>query len=534
MHAVVLKVLDDVRGTWRFRWWGLLAAWAVCAIGWVFVVAMPDVYEASARVYVDSQTALRPLLKGLAVEPNVESELSIVRQALLSRPQLEMVARTTDLDLRAKTPAEMEQLLNSLRQRITVTTDARSATSSTDGLYRITFQDHSREKALHVVETLLNTFVEDTLGSKRTGQESAQRFLDEQIADYEKRLGESESRLAEFKKRNVGTMPGEDGDYFKRLQTEMSAAGDVRRTLALAEARRNELNRQLSGEEPFVFGFDANANAAAQAQDGAGDVTYRIQELEARLEELLLRFTDKHPEVVAVRNTIEQLKAQQQEELSRLSRGERGTGSMASSLKSNPIYQGIQAELKRTDVQIAELRQDLAQRDGRVADLKRLVDTVPEVEAELARLNRDYDVTRSRYLDLVQRRETAQLSEDADKQGVVKFQRIDPPTVSFEPVAPKRDLLMFLVLLAGIGGAAGLAYLMNQLRPVYQNARVLAQLTGLSVLGAVSRTWIARHQHDERRNLLAFSGAAALLFVVCGAVMIWHDAGVRLVQRLLT
>lgn len=67
MHALVIKVLDDVRGTWRFRWWSLVAAWAFCAVGWAFVISLPNVYEATARVYVDSQTALRPLLKGLAV-----------------------------------------------------------------------------------------------------------------------------------------------------------------------------------------------------------------------------------------------------------------------------------------------------------------------------------------------------------------------------------------------------------------------------------------------------------------------------------
>lgn len=533
MHALVIKVLDEVRGTWRFRWWSLVAAWAFCGAGWLFVISLPNVYEATARVYVDSQTALRPLLKGLAVEPDVESELAIVRQALLSRPQLETVARTTDLDLRAKNPQQMDQLIASLQKRIVVTTDIRSRTSATDGLYRITFQDHSREKALQVVETLLNTFVEDTLGSKRTGQESAQRFLDEQIADHEKRLTEAETRLAEFKKRNVASMPGADGDYFRRLQTEMSGAGEVRTTLALAEARRNELNRQLSGEEPFVFGFDGSG--AGQPADGAsGDITFRIQELESRLEELLLRYTEKHPEVVAVRNTIEQLKAQQAEELSRVTRGERATGSMANSLKSNPIYQGIQAELKRTEVQIAELRQDLAGRDARVGSLKRLVDTVPEVEAELSRLNRDYEVTRTRYLDLVARRETARLSESADKQGVVKFQRIDPPTVGFQPVAPKRSLLLLLVLLAGVAVGAAVAYLMNQLRPVFQNTRVLAQMTGLPVLGSVSRTWLAQHKVEEKRSLLKFSGAAALLAVVYGAVLLWHEAGARLAQRLLS
>jgi polysaccharide chain length determinant protein (PEP-CTERM system associated) len=533
MHALILKVLDDLRGAWRFRWWSLLVAWACCTLGWLYVIALPDVYEASARVFVDSQTALRPLLKGLAVEPDVESDLAIVRQALLSRPNLESVARETDLDLRAKSPQEMDALLASLRQRVVVTTDVRTSNSPTDGLYRITFQDRSREKALQVVETLLNTFVEDTLGSKRTGQETAQRFLDEQIGDYERRLNEAESRLAEFKKRNVATMPGADGDYFKRLQTEMSGASDVRTTLLLAEARRNELNKQLSGEEPFVFGWDAN-KSAQPAEGAAGDLTYRIQELESRREELLLRFTEKHPEVIAVGNTIAQLKAQQEEELKRIKRGERATGSMASSLKSNPIYQGIEAELKRTEVQIAELRQDLAARESRVAELKRLVDTVPEVEAELARLNRDYEVNRARYLEMVQRRETARLSEDADKQGVVKFQRIDPPTVGFKPVAPKRVLLLLLVLIVGVAAGAGTAYVLNQLRPVYQNVRVLAELTGLTVLGCVSRTWPERFKAEQRRNLLAFSGGAGLLVVVCGAVLLFHEAGVRLAQRLLS
>ncbi len=159
MQDLIIKLLDELRGSWRFRWVGLAAAWVFCIAGWAYVFAMPNIFEAKARVYVDSQTALGPLLRGLALDPNVESELSVVRQALLSRPSLEVVARNTDLDLRAKTPEGMQALLASLQERITVTTDVRSRTSATDGLYSITFQDHRRDKALAVVETLLNNFV---------------------------------------------------------------------------------------------------------------------------------------------------------------------------------------------------------------------------------------------------------------------------------------------------------------------------------------------------------------------------------------
>lgn len=534
MQSLIIKLIDDIRGSWRFRWVGLAAAWVACVLGWVYVFMMPNVFEAHARVYVDSKTVLGPLLHGLALDPNVESELSVVRQALLSRPTLEAVARKTDLDLRAKTPEDREGLLNSLQKRISVTTEVRSRGSNADGLYSITFQDFSREKSVAVVETLLNTFVEDTLGSKRTGQESAQRFLTDEISELERRLTESEARLADFKKRNVGVMPGEGGDYFARLQAEMAGLTNVRQQVALAESRRTELQRQLSGEEPFLFGFDAAAGGTPAGGGGeTGDVSFRIQEMESRLEEMLLRYTEKHPEVVAMRATIEELRKRQQEELARVQAGQRLTGSLSSSLKANPVYQGIESDAKRVEVQLAELRQDLAQRSARVADLQRLVDTVPEVEAELARLNRDYEITRARYLELVERRETAKLSESAEKQGVVKFQIIDPPAVGLEPVAPNRVLLLVGVLVVGLGVAAGLMYLLNELRPVYQNTRVLAEHTGLPVLGAVSRTWLHQQRAQKRRGVLVLAGAFSLLAVVCVMFVMWNEAAVRVAQRVL-
>jgi polysaccharide chain length determinant protein (PEP-CTERM system associated) len=530
MQPLILQILDEVRGTWRFRWVALAAAWTFCLVGWGYVFTMPDVYEATARVYVDSQTALGPLLRGLALDPNVESELSIVQKALMSRPQLETVARKTDLDLRAKTPEQMENLLKSLQSRIGVVNDLRGGRSGSDGLYRITFQDHSRQKTLEVVETLLNTFVEQTLGSKRTGQESAQRFLDDEISELERRLTESEARLADFKKKNVGTMPGEGGDYFARLQVEMAGEQQARQQLLLAETRRGELERQLSGEDPFLFGFDTGAQPAMSAE--TGDITARIQELEKRLEELLLRYTEKHPQVIAVRDTIKELQRRQEEELARVASGKPATGALSSSLKTNPIYQGIQAELKRTEVTVAELRQDLAQRSRRVAELKRLVDTVPEVEAELARLNRDYEITRTRYRELVERRETAKLSESAERQGSVKFQIIDPPSVGFKPVAPQRMLLLVGVLFAALGAGVALAYALNQVRPVYQNARLLASKTGLPVLGTVSRTWVQAQRMAVRKSTMAFSAGVSLLAVLCVIFVIWSDVGVRIAQRM--
>jgi polysaccharide chain length determinant protein (PEP-CTERM system associated) len=521
MHQIIVRILDEIRGAWRFRWHGMAVAWAVCLLGWAYVIHIPDVFEASARVYVDTQSALRPLIKGLAVEPDVDSDLAVVRQALLSRPRLEQVARDTDLDIRAKTPEAMQSLIASLQQRLMISNDVRTANSTSDGVYRITFQDVNRDKTVQVVERLMNSFVEDTLGSKRTGQEDAQRFLREQISDYERRLSEAESRLADFKKRNVGMMPDDRGDYFARLQREMVGADQARQQLALADARRDELQRQLSGEEPFMFGIDDQSKPSANA--GSGDLAVRIREMERREEELLLRYTEEWPEVVAVRATLADLRQKQEEELKRVRSGQRATGSLSQSLKSNPVYQGLRLEMNRAEVQVAELQKDISQRQARVTELQRLVNSVPEVEAELARLNRDYEVTRGQYQQLVQRLETAKLSEDAEKTGVVSFQIIDPPVAAFKPVAPNRPLLLSGILILALGSALAAAYLFNQLKPVFFNTRMLADIMGLPVLGAVSAAWVDRDKFQARKQWVAFGGATALLLTSFVATLFLHS-----------
>src|SRR5262249_32478298 len=85
-------ILDELRGAWRYRWMALLAAGAVAAIGWLIIFALPDRYEAQAEVLVDTRTALKPVLQGLATNQDVNVQLNYVRQALLAGPQLSSLA----------------------------------------------------------------------------------------------------------------------------------------------------------------------------------------------------------------------------------------------------------------------------------------------------------------------------------------------------------------------------------------------------------------------------------------------------------
>ncbi|MBV9696494.1 MAG: hypothetical protein JO005_06145, partial [Gammaproteobacteria bacterium] len=273
--------------------------------------------------------------------------------------------------------------------------------------------------------------------------------------------------------------------------------------LTIAEQKRDELRRQLAGEVPLM-------GSAAGVNGNAMDTASAIREAQGRLDELLLRYTDKHPDVIAARRTLEELKQRHATEQAAIRRGDQNAIA-ASGLAANPVYQGIRLQLSQADVEVAAATRQLADREKRIDDLKKMMTTAPEVEAEYARLNRDYDVTRGQYQALVERLNRAKLSDKADATGVVRFEVVDPPTGGDHPVAPDRVRLILTVLAGGLVAGLAVAYFMHQLRPVFTSARQLMELTQLPVLGSVSMTWLERHKAQGRRAIWAYSAVVGIL-----------------------
>ena len=526
MQDQIEALLGELKSLWRYRWPAVIAAWTIAIGGWVAVYLTPPSYEAQARVYVDVTSALKPLLQGLAVDQNVDSQLNYVRQTMLSRPALEKVARQTELDLRAKSPTDREHLIDSLQKKILIefaSGPASGPDKSGDKLYTISYQDTSRPMSLAVVTKLLNTFVEDSMGAGRSGSASAQRFLREQIKEVEQRLVEDEARVAEFRKKNMGLMPGEQGDYFTRVQNENEALKKAQGQLSIAMTRREALAHQLRGEAPFSPG-DKPAVGGNTFGVGGSETTFRLKEAESRLEELRLKYTDKHPEVIALQETIAQLKERQATELAAVKRGDPSAASM-SGLSTNPVYQNIQLQLNQADVEVASLKGEIADHERRIGELDHAKNLAPEVEAEFARLNRSYGITKAQYTSLVERLEKAKLSDQATDAGTIKFEVIDPPAAKIEPVKPNRPLLTSLVFAAALAAGLGLAWLLGQLRPVYDSARKLSTDIGLPILGAVSLTGPAAAAGSDRKALLPFGAATAALLVIYLVILALQAGG---------
>ena len=533
MDQAIELILEDARSAWRFRWPALGIAWVVALIGWGIVMLLPDTYQATTRVFVDTRTALSPLLQNLAVEQDVDAQLNFVRESLLGAPQLEPIAEAAGLITpeQIADPRKQLRVIETMRDRISIS--VRSANDmdnakNAGSVYTLSYKDGTRTRSLKIVAALLDTLVRDTLGGKSQGSEDAQKFLQAQIADYETRLRAAESKLADFKKAHVDVMPNEQGGYFTRLQTEMDAVKTTETALAVAQSRRDELNRQLRGESAVSAASATNPISGNQGTRLGGDTLSQIQQAQARLDDLLLNYTDKHPDVIAERKTLEELKRRREVELEAVRRGD--PGAVASSgASSNPVYQSIQMAINQAEVEIATLTRQLEDHRSRVTQLREALDTVPKVEAEYAQLNRDYDVNKAQYTALVTQLEKAKLGQEADTSGSVRFEVIEPPNAEFKPISPRRSVLVVFVLCLALGAGGGIAYVLQKAKPVFWSVKSLARVTGARVLGAVGSAFSDRVARESRRDLMWYAFTVACLVALGLMALAFSQTGRHLV-----
>lgn len=526
IQELLAEALEYFRGMWRYRWWAASVAWLISMLGWFYVYSMPDVYGASARVYVDTKSLMGPIFEGLAISDNLTAQVEAVSRALLTRPNLEAVARKTDLDLRVKTPQEMELLITSLQERISVDGNRER------NVFSITYHDPDRAKARDVVAAIVDAFVENSLQGQGNDAEMTARALDSEVRDHENRLTKAENDLAQFKKDNLGYMPDDRGDYYSRLQQALSAVSQTESQLRQVRERRDELQRQIVGEEP-VFGIMSSA-PAGPASVGCSQQG-QIAQLQGELASLQVDFTAKHPSIVSLKEIIVSLEAAcGAEREAALAAGLMPGMSADQPLQANPVYQNLRIQLSNAEVELAGMQSQLATYNATVAQLRADVDKIAEVETNLKQLNRDYSVVQARYQELLQRREQLQSKERLDPvTDGVQFRTLEPPFAAIEPVGPDRPMLLVAVMILAIGAGGAVAFGLNQLKPVFFTRRSLQRIAELPVLGSVSMLLTPRQIKARRSEAIMWSASYAFLIAATSVVIIFEAQGSALMRQLM-
>lgn len=499
MADITAAILNFLKAIGKYRWHAVFITWAVAIAGWVVVLKLPNQYEASARVYVDTQSILKPLLSNMTTLPNLDQQVLYMRRTLISRPNVEKVMRLVDLDVKAKNTKEHDAMVEELMEKIKIGGTER------DDIYTISYTAPDAKLGKDVVQALLTIFMEGSFSGKKQDSEKAVQFIDDQIRNYEEKLAAAENSLKEFKIRNLGMLPSDGGgDFGSRMLTASEALNTARLELAEAEQARNAIRRRIAGE--------AAPGETAPLPITDPELESRIAAVTKTLDGLRTQYTEAHPDIIANARLLEQLVARKQElAKNRKPSADPGAG-------YSPMLQQMNVALSEAEARVAALQARVSEHTARVARLRAQSSQAPEIEAQLAQLNRDYTVNRENYQQLVQRRESAKLSGDlTSATDMLAFRVIDPPTAPLLPSGPNRLRLFSLVFVGALVAGLASAFLMSQLRPTFLSQASLREATGLPILGSISMNWTEQQTVGRKRRLVALGAAVAVLLAIYGA-----------------
>ncbi|MDO9190759.1 MAG: chain length-determining protein, partial [Sulfurimicrobium sp.] len=355
-------------------------------------------------------------------------------------------------------------------------------------------------------QSLLTIFVEGSLGNNKQESASALRFIEEQIKTYEEKLAAAETALMNFKQKNVGLMPGQGTDYLSKLTAAAESLNQAKLELREAEQARDAIKSQISDDEPLQTIEQSPVNPEIDA---------RIQTLNKNLDALRLNFTEQHPDILSTKRLIAQLEERKKQE-AKLNKNSGDPGKNYS-----PMLQQLKIAQMEAESRVASIRARVAEYSSRYAHLKSMSNAVPEVEADLTRLNRDYQVNKSNYESLIQRRESAKMSgEMSSTSELISFKIIDPPTVPTIPAGPDRLRLFSLVFLGAMLAGIGVAFILSQIRPTFHTQSSLREVAGRPILGTVAMIWTAQEKLKRKRRLYAFGLSLLSLLGLYSALMV--------------
>jgi polysaccharide chain length determinant protein (PEP-CTERM system associated) len=518
MQEIIEQVVDYLKGIWLKRRFIIISTWLICPLSWVYISQLDNVYESNARVYADTQSILGPLLKGLTVATNPEMQIRLMIKTLLSRPNLERITRMTDLDVQALTPAAYETLIEGLKSSIII----KKTGGRRENIFTITYQNKDPEMAKSVVNSALTVFIENTLGENRSDSNSAQKFIDSQIKDYENRLLAAESRLTSFKQKYSGVLPDQYGGYYQKLGIVKEQLKIIELSLLEQETQLKSAKKQLNSSPTNNSSLQnkiKNSNSIQTAYDE------RIAELEATLDSLQLRYTEKHPDIKEVTRRLTQLNNKRSTEIDEYLNTTNNGDIGKLSTSQNPVVQQLQIQINQLENQVASTTVRTNDYRQQVKELESKIHILPEIEAQLTSLNRGYDITKSKYEELLNRKETAQLAQQADENtNAIQFRVLDPPRAPTEPAGPRRILFLIISTILSFGIGVGLSLLFSQMNPVVTSSSQVSKATGIPVFGIVSATESLGLQRWYRRKTIIFIISNSVLFVILAFFILYAIA----------
>ena len=490
----VPNTLGDYVGILRRRRMYLLTIIPAAILLAVYLAfALPPSYRSSSTILLEA-SSIPPELVQTTVSSYADQQIELVSRRVLTPENVEPVVKEIDPypeHPEMSVPEKARQVIaDTLIERVDpITLEVLDESNA----FSIHYQNPDPKRAAAIAQKISDLFLEYNRKSRSERAAAAYDFLLAQSRDVERRIGEIDQRVAQFKARHGDALPESQMRNQSSADRATRDLMDLEGQIRAAEERQALLNVQLSKINPTLGST-------------TGNMQTELATLQGQLADARIRYTPDHPDVKRLQRQIEALSA--------TAAADPGAGRV---VPNNPEYIGVQSQIFATQREIAALQQSAARARGQIYSYEAGMAAAPAVEREYAELTRNRDVLKAQFGDIQNKLREADIARnlETEQQGD-KFSQIRSPGVPATPFSPNRLGIILLGIILGGGLAVGLAALAESSDPSVRSTRDLQAITTIPAIASVP---VMLNRQDQRRNSV-FWGSYATVLVVAVALVV--------------
>jgi polysaccharide chain length determinant protein (PEP-CTERM system associated) len=472
----------------------ILSAIAIITLALAYSYALPEIYEAKCTVLIETNV-IKNLIKDITVTPSMEERLRVISYAMKSRNLLLRVIEDLGFELNAMTPGEVERLIKGLHKKTKI-----ESTSKMD-MFTVFYRHRDPEFARDYVNALVGRYIEANISDKREEAYGANRFLSEQIKFFKGKLDNSEMKIINFRKDRGVIVVIDERDVVEDIKSAQGELEELKVKNKELMARERVIGKKIKEEDPYAV--------AILGKKTGKSLQGMLFMLQSRLNELLMRYTENHPEVIRVRAEMEALKDGKVEEMGK---DMENTETKMSTL--NPLYQQLKEELAKTGLELAAIAAKEEHFKDLIESKKGYLRNMPGEKKKLVDLEREKDTYKNIYEELVHRLGRSEVSKQMEVQDkAATFRILDPAVLPAEPVSPNRLRLLLLGIFAGLAGGLGVVVLLDHIDNSVKTLETLKTL-GLPVLAIIPGIQNSEELMKRRRKDVMLYGLTGL-YMLC-------------------
>jgi polysaccharide chain length determinant protein (PEP-CTERM system associated) len=474
---------------------------AALAAGFVW----PKSYTSSTSILVDDKNVIQPLMLGAAVATDVADRGKNAREVIFSRKIMGGVLEQGGWMKDRLSVAEQDEIIGEIKKRTTV--------SNTPGggkaIININYRDDQQQRAYLVTTAFAELFIAEVVAEKKNEILVAFEFIDKQAQEYQRKLTGAEDELRQLRVSNLDARPGGEVELSARLTALNTRIENATQELRETEMKRASLERQVNGEAQVTV-----------LTTREGQFRARIAELQAKLDTLRLSFYDTHPDIVQLKDQIQDLRAEaaaQRERREKAKPSERLESD--ETVVNNPVYQQLRSELSKTQLTIDALKSRIAEAQRLLREEADRSQSLHGEDARLAELTRDYQINRDIYQDLLRRRERARVSMNLDAESLgLNLKILEPAALSPPASGPRFWHFVLGGLALGILVPVGFVFARLQFDPRVRLANAISERHKVPVAAIVPHRWSPADLIGLRKELVILSLVVAATLAVSAAL----------------